>query len=86
MFYYAKAFNQDLSNWDVSSGTSFVSNDQGIQFDLLHSLIQLCQQVLFKLQYIIDWWLLTNKHSQPTNCVFHYILELGLYVLFGQYI
>jgi hypothetical protein len=30
MFRQASAFDQDLSGWDVSSGTSFVSNGQGV--------------------------------------------------------
>ena len=28
MFYSASAFNQDISNWNVSSGTSFVSSKE----------------------------------------------------------
>ena len=28
MFYGASAFNQDISNWNVSSGTSFVSSKE----------------------------------------------------------
>jgi hypothetical protein len=33
MFNAATTFNQDHNSWDVSSGTDFVSNGQGIQFD-----------------------------------------------------
>jgi hypothetical protein len=35
MFLAASTFDQGLGNWDVSRGTSFVSNDKDIQFDLL---------------------------------------------------
>jgi hypothetical protein len=30
MFDGASVFNQDLSEWNVSRGTDFVSNDQGV--------------------------------------------------------
>jgi hypothetical protein len=38
MFYEASVFNQDLSDWDVSKGEIFVSDDQALQlFNILFS-------------------------------------------------
>jgi hypothetical protein len=36
LFYSVKIFNEPIDNWDVSSGTTFVSNNQGIQFNSIH--------------------------------------------------
>jgi hypothetical protein len=35
MFRGLPQFNEPIGNWDVSSGTDFVSNDQIVRFDLL---------------------------------------------------
>jgi hypothetical protein len=61
MFLQATDFNQDLSDWDVSKGTGFVSDDQASQlFNLdAESLNECC--VAFEAQML----------SQP-NHDFHY--------------
>ena len=39
MFGNAVNFDQDISGWDVSSGTNFVSNDQGMYDSIQHILL-----------------------------------------------
>jgi hypothetical protein len=60
MFLKATTFNQDVSSWNVSSGTDFVRNGQGIQFDALCLLIWLLFQVGFRVKFITEMWLLTQ--------------------------
>jgi hypothetical protein len=79
MFGGASTFNQDLSGWNVSSGTDFVSNGHGIQFDALCSLAWLCFQVGFRVTFITDMWLL-KKQGHSWNDVFHFFLVLEEYV------
>jgi surface protein len=81
MFQNAKAFNQDISGWDVSSawkvtkGTGFVSYGQGVIFGSMRSLVWLIFQVGCRVKSITDVWLL-KEHSLNQNCVFHYSLVL----------
>jgi surface protein len=70
MFNDASAFNQDLSNWDVSEGTDFVSNDQSVRFDSILG---------FRVKSIPDVWLFKEK-ALSTNLVFHLFLVLVEYV------
>jgi hypothetical protein len=46
MFDAASTFNQPIGDWDVSSGTDFVSNDQSGR--LKRSLVLLCFQFGFR--------------------------------------
>jgi hypothetical protein len=80
----ASTFNQDLGSWDVSSATTFVSFDQGIQFDIQFSVVWLCFQVGFRVKLLTDMWLL-KKQVHSINLVFHLFLVLEGDVLAGLY-
>jgi hypothetical protein len=43
LFIEQNTFNEPIGNWDVSSGTKFVSNDQSV--GLKRSLVLLCFQL-----------------------------------------
>jgi hypothetical protein len=62
-------FNKPIDKWNVSSGTSFVSNDQGIHFDSICSPVWSCFQVGLRLKSIIDAWLLM-EHALSTKLCF----------------
>jgi hypothetical protein len=69
MFSSVQAFNQNLSSWNVSSSTNFVSFGQGIEFDVIFSLVWLCFKVGFRAKFITGTWLL-KKHRHSTNLIF----------------
>jgi surface protein len=68
MFEDASAFNQDLSNWDVSSGINCVSNDQGIQFVSIHSLVWRFFQVGSSVKSISDVWPVKEQVPSTKSC------------------
>jgi hypothetical protein len=45
MFYDAVAFNQDIGGWDVSSGTTFVSQLSELLLDFHDCLMQMILSV-----------------------------------------
>jgi hypothetical protein len=83
MFIDATTFNGDVSGWNVSRGTDFVSNDQGVQFDSIHSLVWLFFQVGFRVKSITDAWLLMENSLSTNILFFYFFLMLGWYVLEG---
>jgi hypothetical protein len=48
MFQDLSQFNEPIGNWDVSSGTDFVSSDQIVRFDSIRPLVLLCFQFGFR--------------------------------------
>ena len=59
MFSGADAFDQDIGGWDVSGGTSFVSNDQSV--GLIRSLVLLCYPTRMQSQPITHVWHLKEQ-------------------------
>ena len=79
MFYGAATFNQDLSSWDVSSGTSFVSsvllpqtvNELLFTINLEHLLLIHHIKLSFLIFLCIGW------HVQRSKCIQPRLEQLG---------
>jgi hypothetical protein len=65
MFEQATVFDQDLKDWDVSKGTTFVSYDQAIQlFNLLFSVLPVFRSWMLSRSNFAVWQLGTNNLTQ----------------------
>jgi hypothetical protein len=60
MFRNAYKFDQDLSNWDVSSSTNFVSNNQDIQFESVRSLLWLLKEQALSTNLAFHYFLVSK--------------------------
>jgi hypothetical protein len=67
MFLQNQRFNQDLSDWDVSKGTSFVSDDQALQLFKFNILSLSCDSKLDAESLHHCCVAVRNKQSQPTS-------------------
>jgi hypothetical protein len=79
MFSAAFDFNQDLSEWDVSSGVTFVSKDQGIEFNLIQyvHLFGSVSKLDSKSNPFLMYGFLRTKRSQPVVFSVFSIISLG---------
>jgi hypothetical protein len=65
MFIGATVFNQDLSDWDVSKGESFVSDDQALPlFNLILSVLAVFPSWMPSHSITAVWLLGTNNLNQ----------------------
>jgi hypothetical protein len=69
MFRDASSFNEPIGNWDVSSGTEFVSSDHGVRFDSKRSIVLLCFQLGCRVsQSITDVWRFSTDVFSTNHC------------------
>jgi hypothetical protein len=79
MFAAAKVFNQDISDWNVSQGKDFVSDDQALQFLVLMFLVLAVFPSWMPIISITAVWLFgTNNLNQHRTSYF--LFSLGIYV------
>ena len=73
MFVLAFAFNQELKDWNVSSGTSFVSHDESVQCNALWSpLFGSVSKLDSELNPLLNDMLFLKEEMVSTNYAFHY--------------
>jgi hypothetical protein len=77
MFYQAFAFNQDLSDWDVSKGSTFVSDDQALQFSNLICLVLAVFPRWMPSHSITAVWMFGTKNLNQHRTSHFSVLFLG---------
>ena len=73
----AAVFNQDLSSWDVSNGTSFVSTITTNNSSINTAFININQQLMLLIKYFIHSQCTIDEHVQSSSCIQPRLEQLG---------